>query len=157
MIRKIISGGQTGVDRAALDFAIRTGLPYGGRIPRGRAAEDGTIDAAAYPHLEEAASADPDERTRLNVEESDGTLVIAKGPPDRGTRLTLEFARDTGKPYSYVDLESADFPTAADRVRSFVSGHGIQVLNVAGPRESKVRGGIYADAMRLLGQALAGG
>src|SRR5687767_2999372 len=84
-LRKIISGGQTGVDRAALDYAVGVGLPHGGNVPRGFAAQDGTIDRARYPGLVETPEADPDVRTKRNVLESDGTLVITKGPPDRGT------------------------------------------------------------------------
>src|SRR3954470_8255926 len=102
MISRIISGGQTGVDRAALDVALELGLPCGGKCPCGRRAEDGPI-APRYP-LEETASAEYPVRTALNVRESDGTLILLAGRPDRGTELTQRIARRRQRPCLCVDL-----------------------------------------------------
>jgi hypothetical protein len=151
-LKKIISGGQTGVDRAALDFALDCGLPYGGKVPHRWAAEDGPIDRHKYSCLEETQSPDPGHRTKVNVEESDGTLVLTKGAPDRGTCLALQIASDLGKPCLLVDLVAAGISDAAKEVRNFILANRIGVLNVAGPRESQVIGGIYRDALRFLSE-----
>src|SRR5687768_17045759 len=111
LVRKIISGSQTGVDRAALDFAIRIGLPHGGKVPRGFAAEDGTVDRERYPGLVETPVADPDFRTEQNVRDSDGTLVITDGPLDRGTAVTIRWAEELGKPHLVVDLSRLNLPS----------------------------------------------
>src|SRR5437870_6380616 len=91
MLTKIISGGQTGVDRAALDVALELGLPCGGWCPKGRRAEDGPIPAR-YPLAETPWSGYP-QRTLWNVRDSDGTLILVDGEPDRGTQLTIELAK----------------------------------------------------------------
>lgn len=148
MVSKIISGGQTGVDRAALDTALELGLPCGGWCPRGRRAEDGPIPEH-YP-LRETAQASYPPRTALNVRESDGTLVLTAGPPDRGTRLTLALARRYGKPVLVLDLTTQPDPA---QVQVWAAAAGIHILNVAGPRESS-RPGIYAAARRFLRAAL---
>src|SRR5207247_8623955 len=103
MLTKLISGGQTGVDRAALDVALELGLPCGGWCPRGRRAEDGPIDAR-YP-LQETRSAAYPVRTRWNVRDADGTLILMRGRPDRGTALTRELAEAMNKPLLVVDWE----------------------------------------------------
>lgn len=141
----VVSGGQTGVDRAALDAALARGLPCAGWCPRGRRAEDGPIHRR-YP-LKETPSSDYAERTQLNVRDSDGTLVVTRGAPTGGTALTLDFARDLARPLRVVDLAAAT-PTAAD-VREWIDGAGIITLNVAGPRAS-TQPGIYAPAYRFL-------
>ena len=134
-IEKIISGGQTGVDRAALDLTLEAGIPCGGWCPRGRKAEDGTIDFR-YP-LEETHSADYRVRTERNVRDSDGTLVITSGPMKGGTALTVTLARKYKKPCLAVDLASGgDHET----VTEWVKKNGIRILNVAGPRESETPG-----------------
>src|SRR5262245_55320595 len=102
MTLEIRSGGQTGVDRAALDVALELGLPCGGWCPRGRRAEDGPIPDH-YPLRETRSPAYP-VRTRWNVRDSDGTLILTRGRPDRGTLLTEELARDMGKPLLVVGL-----------------------------------------------------
>jgi hypothetical protein len=132
LLEKIISGGQTGVDRAALDAALEMGLPCGGWCPQGRKAEDGRIPDR-YP-LQEASSPDYPVRTRLNVEDSDGTLVITNGSPRRGTALTLKLAKKLGKPFLLVDLARSVDP---NEVREWVQKNHIQILNVAGPREGE--------------------
>src|SRR5690606_9198142 len=140
LLRKIVSGGQTGVDRAALDAAMRHGVPCGGWCPRGRLAEDGCIPDT-YP-LTETDTADYPVRTRMNVEDSDGTLILNVGPLDGGTLFTRVRAEDRGKPCLVVDV-GTDWD-AGDVVQWLVR-HRIRRLNVAGPRESK-RPGVYSLA-----------
>ncbi len=147
--RKIVSGGQSGVDRAALDVAAELSLPRGGWCPRGRYAEDGPIPDT-YP-LKETPSPDTTQRTEWNVRDADGTLVLTEGEPSGGTAVTIHFARRHGKPCLVLDLEGDADPGTVGR---WVAGHGIAVLNVAGPRESK-RPGIYRRAAAFLRQALA--
>ncbi len=143
-VLKVVSGGQTGVDRAALDAALEVGLPVGGWCPRGRRAEDGVIPAR-YP-LQEAPSVRYEQRTRLNVEHSDGTLILARGPLSGGTQQTLLFARRMQKPHWVVQL---DRQPAWDAALAWLLEHHIRVLNVAGPRESNAPG-IAAQARAWL-------
>jgi hypothetical protein len=143
-LAKLISGGQTGVDRAALDVALELGLSCGGYCPKGRRAEDGPL-AARYP-LEETPSRSYAQRTEWNVRDSDGTLVLCCGAPDRGTALTLALARRLGRPSLTIDLSGPRDGTAA---REWIAREGIRVLNVAGPRESRSPGS-YAAAAGLL-------
>ena len=143
-VAKIVSGGQTGVDRAALDVAIQFGVPCGGWCPLGRRAEDGPI-ADLYP-LQETPKAKYQQRTRWNVRDSDGTLILAVGPLQGGTELTRKLAERMDKPHRVVDLGAASDPgTVAD----WILEHRIQVLNVAGPRESTLPG-IYQQAAEYL-------
>jgi Circularly permutated YpsA SLOG family len=143
-VLKVVSGGQTGVDRAALDAARTAGLPRGGWCPRGRLAEDGPI-APGYP-LVETPSADYAQRTEWNVRDSDATLVVARGRPTGGTALTAALARRLGKPLLVVDLSRNPSLEEASR---WVEARGIGVLNVAGPRESQ-RPGIGREARLFL-------
>jgi hypothetical protein len=129
----IVSGGQTGVDRAALDAARAAGLACDGWCPRGRLAEDGPIDPR-YP-LAETPSAEPAERTAWNVRDSDATLVLAPGEPAGGTALAVERARALGRPLWVHDLDAGPLDRAA--VRAWLAGEGVARLNVAGPRESE--------------------
>lgn len=130
-LERIVSGGQTGVDRAALDVAIELGIPCGGWCPRGRRAEDGVIPA--YYPLAETASVHYRVRTRENVADSDGTLILSFGPPEVGTRHTATFAGRFARPLHIVDLNGkAD----VEAVRRWLVISGIRTLNVAGPRES---------------------
>ena len=132
---KIISGGQTGVDRGALDAAIALGMVHGGWCPRGRLAEDGRIpDRYA---LEETDSPEYPVRTEQNVLDSDATLILCRGLPTGGTELTLRLAAQHGKPHLVVDLN--DPPTPGE-VRQWLQTHRGAVLNVAGPRESQSPG-----------------
>src|SRR5437763_5532684 len=135
MFTKVVSGGQTGVDRAALDVALDLGLPCGGWCPRGRRAEDGPIDAR-YPLTETPWHGYP-QRTEWNVRDSDGTLVLTAGPADRGTALTARLAERMGKLHLQVDLTAGPSATA---VREWARAHGVRMLNVAGPRESSTPG-----------------
>lgn len=152
---KIISGGQTGVDRAALDAALELGLPCGGWCPRGRRAEDGVIPAR-YP-LRETDSDEYAVRTELNVRESDGTLIITRGRPSGGTAFTIAMARKYKRPYMVVDLASCSkgIEHCLDICR-WISDNHIMTLNVAGPRESGATG-IYEDAKEILLAVFQGG
>ena len=135
MVVKIVSGGQTGVDRAALDFAIAHGIEHGGWCPLGRLAEDGTIPDCY--RLKEIANASYSERTERNVIDSDGTLIIARGLPlSEGTLFTQDCARKHGKPCLVV-YETEGTPKAAELAATFLKEHQLQVLNVAGPRHSQ--------------------
>lgn len=145
---RVISGGQTGVDRAALDAALELGLPCGGSVPKGRLAEDGRVPDR-YP-VRECASAEYPVRTELNVREADATLVLADAEPAGGTRFTIGAARRLGKPCCVVRLGE---PGAADKARRFLRAHRPGTLNVAGPRESGSPG-IGERARRLLLEVL---
>ena len=134
-VSKLVSGGQTGVDRAALNVALRLGIPCGGWCPRGRRAEDGIIPAR-YPLVETPQARYP-QRTAWNVRDADATLVIHAGPPRGGTALTLRIADRQGKPVLAVDLDATP---DAGAVAEWLATHRIQVLNVAGPRESEAPG-----------------
>jgi hypothetical protein len=139
---RVISGGQTGVNRAALDVALALGLSCGGWCPRGRRAEDGRIPDC-YP-LRETPSAAYAQRTEWNVRDADATLVLYRGRLRGGTALTVALARRLGKPCFTVDLAAAD-PVS---VRAWLVQRWVAVLNVAGPRESQAPGiGEQASAM----------
>ncbi len=146
---RIVSGGQTGVDRAALDVALALGLACGGWCPRGRRAEDGRIPAR-YP-LRETRSRDYRVRTEANVRAADATLILAEGPLTGGTALTLRLARHLGRPVRVVDLAVAPDPATLE---PWLRARGVRTLNVAGPRESQ-RPGIGVRARRWLEAALA--
>ncbi len=135
-IAKIISGGQTGVDRAALDFAIENGIETGGYIPRGRAAEDGQIPAI-YPRMIEAETSDPSERTMLNVRHSDATLILSHGDLSGGSKLTEQFALEFNKPVLHIDLLKYNPGDAASITRKWLAATNCKTLNVAGPRASE--------------------
>jgi predicted Rossmann-fold nucleotide-binding protein len=148
LIKKIISGGQTGVDRAALDAAIEAGIPHGGWVPKGRKAEDGII-SIKY-NLYEIDEGKYAARTLKNVLDSDGTLIIASGTMDKGTLLTRDLAIVNKKPLLTIDLHESDVLKPVERIHSWLESNNIEVLNVAGPRESKNLG-VYEQALRLLG------
>jgi len=147
-IEKIISGGQTGVDRAALDTALQRDMACGGWCPKGRRAEDGRIDER-YP-LVETPKRDYSQRTEWNVRDSDGTLILCRGAPRGGTACTMEAARAAGKPLLAVNLDEETDITA---IRHWLDAHDIHVLNIAGPRESQSPG-IYHEALTLLNKLL---
>jgi hypothetical protein len=143
-IQKIVSGGQTGVDRAALDVALQLGIPCGGWCPKGRKAEDGPIDIR-YP-LKETNSGNYRIRTEKNVRESDGTPIFTWRKPRGGTALTIKFAQKYEKPYLVVDLsEGCDQGT----VRRWGEVDKIRVLNIAGLWESELPG-IYHRTVQFL-------
>ena len=126
----ILSGGQTGADRAALDVALELGLGCGGWCPRGRRAEDGAIPDR-YPLRETPTAAYP-QRTEWNVRDADATLILHAGRADRGTALTERLARALGKPVRTLDVRTAN---AAD-LTAWIERERVATLNVAGPRES---------------------
>lgn len=147
-IEKVISGGQTGVDRAALDAAFELGIPCGGWCPKGRKAEDGPIDTR-YP-LQETASIRYRIRTEKNVIESDGTLILPWAKPKGGTALTIKFAQRHNKPYCIVDLSVGGDPNT---VKEWAKINRIRILNVAGPAQSDAFG-IYDRAVTFLKSVL---
>jgi hypothetical protein len=155
MLRKIISGGQTGVDRAGLDFAIETGLEHGGYVPRGRKAEDGRI-AERY-NLVELKTISYPARTKRNIEESDGTLIFSlERLLSGGTKLTRDYANKLGKPVLHIYHSRKEQIFNPDSLRhevqtltDFLRSNEIEVLNVAGPRESK-EPGVYEWTLTML-------
>ena len=143
-VQRIVSGGQTGVDRAALNVAIELGIEHGGWCPRGRRAEDGVI-AAKY-QLQETDSVDYAIRTEKNVKDSDGTLILYRERLMRGTLLTHQIAKRMSKPLLRVRL---DRPVSIDRIVRWLTENSVNVLNVAGPRASS-QDGIEQQAYDLL-------
>lgn len=137
-LQKIISGGQSGVDRGALDAALSHGFPCGGWCPPGRLAEDGAI-AAVYP-LSEMETGGYKARTRQNVLASDGTVVIHFGELEGGTERTARQCALHFKPHLLIDAKNASVAQAAERMLGFIEAHSIAILNVAGPRQSKAPG-----------------
>jgi hypothetical protein len=150
----IVSGGQTGADRAALDFAIRACIPHDGWCPRGRLAEDGRLDPCYQ--LRETPAAKYEERTRWNVRDSDATLVVTiRAKPTGGTALTLGSARQQRKPCLHIARETTStVEDGAERIAEFIAEHKIERLNVAGPRASQ-EPEITAFVYELLTAALA--
>ena len=147
---KIVSGGQTGADRAALDWAIAHELPHGGWCPRGRKAEDGTIPSRY--RLSETPGAAYVQRTEWNVRDSDGTAVLSLSRTlTGGSSKTVELAQQHGKPWIHL-ARNAHAVDAANQLRRFVEEHGIRVLNVAGPRAS-TEPGIGAFVLTVLDRA----
>ena len=134
-LRKIVSGGQTGVDRAALDWALASGVPCGGWCPLGRWAEDGPIDAR-YP-LRETPDVKPVLRTEWNVRDSDGTLIVTlAGRITGGTLLTANLAKRLSRPLLHLSEADGSLAEQEELLRRFIDQNEISTLNVAGPRES---------------------
>jgi hypothetical protein len=135
---KIISGAQTGVDRAALDAALECGVEAGGWCPEGRKAEDGTIPEK-YP-VKELPKSGYRQRTKRNVIDSDGTIIIYFDHPfpKGGTEQTIVFCIKESKPYLLIDAEEFTIERAARRIEQFIRQNTISVLNVAGPSASGV-------------------
>jgi hypothetical protein len=152
---KIISGGQTGVDRGALDAALGAGSACGGWCPADCIAEDGIIDTR-YP-LTPLPSGGYPERTRRNVRDSDGTLILHFNRLEGGTALTADYCRKVGKPCQSIDATTTTPAAAAASATGFIRAHAIAILNVAGPRASKEPAAhAYAQAViRLLLDAVA--
>ena len=145
---KIISGGQAGVDRAALDAAIAAGLDYGGSVPAGRMAENGPIDQY-YTLLTEIPHGTYKDRTERNVEDADATLIFTKGKPTNGTAFTITCAHKLQRPFLAIDLVDISVESVVRKVEKWLELIRPQVLNVAGPRESKSPG-IYVQALHIL-------
>ena len=147
----IVSGGQTGVDRAALDAALAAGIPCGGWCPGGRMAEDGPIPEH-YP-LTEIPGSGYIERTRANVADSDGTVILHGDVLEGGTLQTLRFCEELGKPSLVIARGETDEAGAAAAIAGFVARHGIRRLNIAGPRASK-QAQIYGWAHAVISRFL---
>ena len=144
---KIISGGQTGVDRAALDVALRHGIECGGWCPAGRLDELGKIPDR-YP-VQELSRSGFTERTLQNVKDSDGTVVIYPGELRGGTEQTVHFCVELERPYQLIDASGVATEDAAKLIANFVRKNKIDILNVAGPRQSEWPEG-YDYSSRLL-------
>ncbi len=150
--QRIVSGGQTGADRAALDFAIKHGYPHGGWCPKGRRAVDGPLSLKYQ--LRETDSTGYRQRTKLNVRDCDATLICNLGALDGGTLQTALFADQMDKPYLVIQLDQGSEVAAAAKVLKWLRTGCFGSLNVAGPREEK-RPGIYALTLSLLDRCTA--
>lgn len=151
MIKKIISGGQTGADRAALDVALNLQVPHGGWLPKGRKAEDGPVPALYQ--LKEMSTESYPARTEANVADSDGTLIITHGELKGGSRLTREFALKHGKPYLHIDLDMLRGDDVLYAIVNWIVENHIAVLNVAGSRASEDPE-LYDNVFEILNNAL---
>jgi hypothetical protein len=147
MLKKIISGGQTGADQAALDVAIRLGIPYGGWIPKGRLTEEGRLDSKYK--LKEMETPNYNKRTEQNVIDSDGTLIISHGKLTGGSDYTREMALLHHRPWLHIDLNKTGAFQAAGKIKSWITENEIEVLNVAGSRASKDPS-IYQDTVDII-------
>lgn len=151
--QRVVSGAQTGVDRAALDVALALGIECGGWVPKGRLDEEGRIPAR-YPGLEETGTAEWNERTEANVRDSDGTLILSRGRLTGGSAYTAAVATRLGRPCLHLDLAALSRSEAARRARAWIDAQDIRTLNVAGPRASKDPD-LPAIARRVLREVMA--
>ena len=151
-LRKVVSGGQTGADRGALDVALERGLEIGGWVPRGRSADDGVIPPR-YTGMRETESADPAVRTTCNVRDADATLIVSHGPLAGGSRFTADETARLSKPLLHLDLATLALAAAAEQLRQWLRATDPEVLNVAGPRASEDPG-IGAAVTALLRAAM---
>lgn len=150
-LQKIVSGGQTGVDRAALDVAMALEIPHGGWCPKGRKAADGILDARYQ--LIETESEGYRQRTKFNVRDSDGTLILFIGQIEGGSQLTLQFTEKMRRPVMPLDIEK--FENAhIQQFYDWIAGNKIQVLNVAGPSE-KLASNYYSKSRLVLSELLS--
>ena len=147
MLKKIISGGQTGADQAALDAAIKLDIPHGGWLPKGRQTENGPLPQKY--ELQELTSKNYAERTEKNVVESDGTLIISHGPLTGGSAYTVDMAVKHDRPHLHTDLDIISAFQASLMIRDWINENQIEILNVAGPRASKDPK-IYSDTFKIL-------
>jgi hypothetical protein len=147
VIEKIISGGQTGADQGALDFAIKAGIEHGGWIPKGRITENGPL-AGKY-RLKEMPDTSYARRTKKNVLSADGTLIISHGELTGGSALTRMLAITHKHLWLHVNMDQMSVTEAADAIRVWIDANRIAVLNVAGSRASH-DGKIYAVTMKIL-------
>lgn len=149
-LTRIVSGGQTGADRAALEWAVEHGVEHGGWCPLGRRAEDGRIDPKFQ--LEETPTENYAVRTKFNVRDSDGTVIFSLGPVlTGGSKLTADFARELGKPWLHLSKSRTRDPAMA--LRRFIDENFLQALNIAGPRASS-EPGIADFVVEILNNAL---
>jgi len=150
MIKKIISGAQSVVDRAALDFALKFNIPHGGWIPKGRIAEDGPLPDKY--RLQEMPTSSYPKRTEQNVIDSDATLIFSRGKPTGGTEYTRKMVLKHKKQLVHIDLKLKTSYDATYRILSWIEFYHINILNVAGPRASKDPA-IYNDVFKILDMA----
>jgi hypothetical protein len=134
-LERIISGGQTGADQAALDVAVELGIPHGGWVPKGRKTESGPLPSKYL--LQEMPTDSYQKRTEQNVIDSDGTLIISHGDLTEGSDYTRRMAAKHGKPWIHIDANKQSLETAVQMIRTWISGNDIEQLNVAGPPASK--------------------
>jgi hypothetical protein len=152
VIQKIISGAQTGADRAGIDAAIEAGILYGGWIPKGRKAEDGTVPDT-YTELQELTRGGYPKRTEQNVIDADGTVIFTYGKLSTGSALTAKFARQHNKPYLHIDLDLE--PDPVTRVKEWIDELNIMVLNVAG-RSASIAPDIYDQVKDIISKVTHG-
>lgn len=152
MIRRIVSGGQTGADRAGLDAAISCGVPHGGWCPKGRRAENGVIPDIYQ--LAETEGSSYLSRTERNVKQSDGTVIFTLGNLIGGSCRTADFANRHHKPYIHIRLDAITDEDAATELLDFVVEHGIACANIAGSSESREQG-IYERVLAVMTLVLA--
>lgn len=146
-IERILSGGQTGADRAALDVAIQLGIPHGGWVPRGRRTEEGPLPEKY--RLQEMETDSYPARTEKNVVASDGTLIVSHGDLTGGSARTRDLAETHARPWLHMDMDAETFEGAVESVRAWIAGNRIGTLNVAGPRASEDQS-IYRETHGLL-------
>jgi hypothetical protein len=151
MIKKIISGGQTGADRAALDVAINLHIPHGGWVPKNRKAEDGPVPA--HYQLKEMPTESYPARTEANVADSDGTLIISHGELKGGSRLTRQYALKHGKSHLHIDLDVLRGDDVLYAIVNWIVENHIAVLNVAGSRASE-DAHLYDNVFEVLNNAM---
>jgi hypothetical protein len=137
-IKKIISGGQTGADRAAFDFALENNIEIGGFIPKNRRAEDGRI-SDKYKNLIETETENYEERTELNVKNSDATLILSHGELKGGSLLTKQFAEKYKKPFLHIDFSALTIEKAVEKTNKWFDSIDCENLNIAGSRASEDR------------------
>ena len=135
MLKKIISGCQTGADIAAIDAAIDNGFPYGGRVPKGRRTEAGPLPLTYA--VEEMDTRGYPKRTEQNILDADGTVICSHGRLSGGSALTRRIAKRRNKPWLHLDLADLSADQAADKLAEWIDRHRIEVLNVAGQSASK--------------------
>ncbi len=133
---KIVSGGQTGADRAAFDFALENGFEIGGFVPKGRIAEDGRI-SGKYPNLIETETADYAERTELNVINSDATIIFSHGKLTGGSLLTEQLTQKHQKPFLFINLIENHSEIILKKAKEFLQMNNYKILNIAGSRASE--------------------
>jgi len=148
MLKKIVSGGQTGVDRAGLDAAIECNFPHGGWCPKGRIAEDGVLEKKY--NLQETKSKNYTIRTEQNVIDSDGTLIFVNKKIEGGTLNTANYCKKHLKPLEIVNIE---LQIDLERIKNWIINNEILILNIAGPRASK-QPDIYLTTKKIIGNLI---
>jgi hypothetical protein len=155
IVRKVISGAQTGADRGALDAALDLGVSIGGWVPKGRKAEDGAVPDH-YPNLQETETGHYESRTRRNVRDSDATLILSHGALHGGSRFARDMAEELRRPCLHVDLDEFSIDDAVAAIRDWLARIDGETLNVAGTRESSDPK-IYQATKEIMKTILAGG